>query len=257
MFFIVLDLINSYFQLRIAEESQPLLAFVCPFGKFVMRRVPQGWLAAGDHLNIETRIILQEIDRCAKIIDDTLLMPRTANEAYLMGSKICINAISRNFKFSQTKFKVAPVVQFAGLLLKAQPTGTVLIGPDPSRISDLLDLRSPTSKEELLSLLGLLATLNKWVPNLSVDNEPLHHLLRKNTHFSWAPDQETAMTKIKEAVKKHVYLSPFVPDLESFVFTDASTVGLGYILVQKSNLKGEVLWSIISCGSCSLTAAQS
>ena len=109
LFFIVMDLINSYFQLRIAEESQPLLAFVCPFGKYVMRRVPQGWLAAGDHLNIETRIILQGIDRCAKIIDDTLLMPRTANEAYLMGSKICINAISRNFKFSQTKFRVAPV----------------------------------------------------------------------------------------------------------------------------------------------------
>ena len=57
--------------------------------------------------------------------------------------------------------------------------------------------------------------------------------------------------------QKHVYLSPFVPDLESFVFTDASTVGLGYILVQKSNVKGEVLWLIISCGSCSLTAAQS
>ena len=42
LFFIVLDLLNSYFQLRIAEESQPLLAFVCPFGKFVMCRVPQG-----------------------------------------------------------------------------------------------------------------------------------------------------------------------------------------------------------------------
>ena len=71
---------------------------------------------------------------------------------------------------------MAPVVKFAGLLLRAQPTGTVLIGPDPTRISDLLDLRSPTNKEQLLSLLGLLATLNKWVPNLSVNNEPLPHL---------------------------------------------------------------------------------
>ena len=94
MFFIVLDLINSYFQLRIAKESQHLLSFVCPFGKFVMCCVPQGWVCAGNHLNIETCVILHGIDRAAKIIDDTLLMPRTANEAYLMGSKICINAIS-------------------------------------------------------------------------------------------------------------------------------------------------------------------
>ena len=93
-FFIVLDLINSYFQLCIAEESQHLLSFICPFGKFVMCPIPQGWLCAGDHLNIETHVILNGIDRAAKIIDDTLLMPRTANEAYVMGSKICVNAIS-------------------------------------------------------------------------------------------------------------------------------------------------------------------
>ena len=67
--------------------------------------------------------------------------------------------------------------------------------------------------------MGLLATLNKWVPNLSVDNEPLRLLSKKYTHFSWSPDHERAMMKIKEAVKKHVYLSPFVPDLESFFFT--------------------------------------
>ena len=39
-FFIVLDLINSYFQLRIAKESQHLLRFVSSIGKFVMCRVP-------------------------------------------------------------------------------------------------------------------------------------------------------------------------------------------------------------------------
>ena len=82
LFFIVMDLINSYFQLRIAEASQPLLAFICPFGKFVMTRVPQGWIASGDHLNIQTRILLQGLERCAKIVDNTILMPRTAVEAY-------------------------------------------------------------------------------------------------------------------------------------------------------------------------------
>ena len=79
------------------------------------------------------------------------------------------------------------MVQFAGLLLKAQPNGNVLIGPDPSRIFDLLNLRSPSSKEGLLSLLGLLATLNKWVPNLSVDNAPLRNLSRKNVNLAWGP----------------------------------------------------------------------
>ena len=183
-------------------------------------------------------------------------MPRTANEAYLMGSKICINAISRNFKFSPLKFKVAPVVKFAGLLLRAQPSGNVLIGPDPDRISELLVLQSPTNKEQLLSLLGLLATLNKWVPNLSVKNEPLQHLARKNAQFLWSPDHEKVMMKIKDVVRNHIFLSPFEPTKDSFVFTDAATNGLGYILVQKSNQKGSVIWLIISCGSCSLTPAQ-
>ena len=85
------------------------------------------------------------------------------------------------------KFKVSPVVKFAGLLLKAQPSGNVLIGPDPSRISDLLNLKSPTNKDQLLSLLGLLATLNKWIPKLSIENEPLRHLARKNAQFLTFP----------------------------------------------------------------------
>merc|ERR1712106_239841 len=72
LFFIVMDLINSYFQLRISKESQPLLAFICPYGKFIMQRVPQGWVSSGDHLNIETRILLQGLERSAKIVDDTI-----------------------------------------------------------------------------------------------------------------------------------------------------------------------------------------
>ena len=172
---------------------------------------------------------------------------------------------------------MASEVHFAGLLLSAQFDGNVLIRPDSARIFGLVNLRSPSTKEELLSLLGLLATLNRWVPNLSVTNAPLHNLSKKNVTFVWGPDQELAMQSIKTAVKEHVFLSPFDPSLESFIFTDASTVGPGYVLVQKTDVRkcqscrenskvkcdkcviiqGEVQWTIISCVSCGLTSAQS
>ena len=44
------------------------------------------------------------------------------------------------------------------------------------------------------------------------------------------------------------------------MFTDAATNGLGYILVQRESVKVNQerngIWSIITCGSCSLTPAQ-
>ena len=79
-------------------------------------------------------------------------------------------------------------------------------------------------------------------------------------NFLNSPDHEKVMTKIKKAVENYIHLSPFDPTKDSFVFTDAATNGLGYILFQKESVKvnqeGTVIWSIIACGSCSLTPAQ-
>ena len=56
--YVQIDLIQAYFQLRVAEESVHLLVFICPYSKYAMLCVPMGWTSSSDYLNIETRCLL-------------------------------------------------------------------------------------------------------------------------------------------------------------------------------------------------------
>ena len=58
------------------------------------------------------------------------------------------------------------------------------------RVEKLLAMPTPFNKEDVLSLLGLLATLMLWIPNLSVATDPIRDLIKKNVHYLWTPEQE-------------------------------------------------------------------
>ena len=62
------------------------------------------------------------------------------------------------------------------------------------------------------------------------------------------------MNDIRQAVHDHLPLCPFDPQTQSFIFTDASTSGLGYILIQVAKDKS---FGVISCGSTGLTPDES
>ena len=108
--FISFDLIQAYYQLRVAEESIHLMVFLCPWGKFCMACLPMGWTGSGDYLHITTRALLSGMDRAINIFGDLLLQPHSGTEAYQLGAKILCQAIQRNLKFSKTEFQVSPEV---------------------------------------------------------------------------------------------------------------------------------------------------
>ena len=182
--FLKFDLVQAYFQLRVAEESVHLLVFIYPWGKYAMLRMPMGWTSSGDYLNIETRCLLSGLDRSIKIFDDLLLQPQSRSKACQLCAKVLSQAIAKNLKFSVSKFRVAPSVTFSGLLLTAKPNGDVDIKPDRKRIEKLLDMPIPRCKEDALSLLGLLGTLMLWLPSLLLTTDLIRSLIRKHTHIS-------------------------------------------------------------------------
>ena len=65
---------------------------------------------------------------------------------------------------------------FAGLDLSTNSSGRVTICPDKKRIEALHQLQTPGSRKGVQSLLGLLSTFNKWVPELSLKDKPIREL---------------------------------------------------------------------------------
>ena len=155
-------------------------------------------------------------------------------------------------KFSLSKFQIAPCLTFCGLKLQTNPDGNVDIKPDQSRIDKILNLPIPQNKEGVQSLLGLLGTLTLWFPKLSLATEPIRALIRKDVKYLWTPDHSKCLENIKDTMKQLLTLSPFDPKRSSFIFTDASKQGIGFVLMQSE--KDE--WYFIRCSSSTLTPAQ-
>ena len=78
-------------------------------------------------------------------------------------------------------------------------------------------------------------------------------LLKQNVPFLWTADTERSFQKIKSMMSDQCNLSSFHMDWWTELITDASYLGLGFVLIQRDD-NGK--WHLIWCGSCSLTSAQ-
>ena len=62
---------------------------------------------------------------------------------------------------------------------------------------------------------------------------PLYHLLQKNVPFAWGPSQQDSFDRIKQLFKHDNVLQHYDPNAELMLETDASSYGLGAVLMQR------------------------
>ena len=78
--------------------------------------------------------------------------------------------------------------------------------PDPAKVSAIQDMPKPTSKKELMILLGFLSYLSKFLPRLSDVVQPLRELTTKHAQFLWSHQHDRAFQEVKELVVHHPVL---------------------------------------------------
>ncbi|GFS05246.1 transposon Ty3-I Gag-Pol polyprotein [Elysia marginata] len=74
--------------------------------------------------------------------------------------------------------------------------------------------------------------LGKFIPNLSQEDQPLRQLLKAENIFQWEDRQEKAFDKLKDLCVKAPVLQYFDVNKPVEVHCDASSTGLGAVLVQ-------------------------
>lgn len=90
----------------------------------------------------------------------------------------------------------------------------------------------PRSKQELMSLLGFIHYLAKFLPHLAQVSQPLRDLTTQNVQFVWSPTHNRAFTKVKHLVSNHLVLKYYDINEEVTLQCDASEKGLGATLLQ-------------------------
>ena len=92
----------------------------------------------------------------------------------------------------------------------------------------------PGTRKDLKSFLGLAQTLAHFVPDLSQQTDPMRQLLRKNVAWLWTPDMDKAFEATKKILTGPMVLRTFDPTAKTNLITDASRIGLGFVLLQET-----------------------
>nr|XP_018627142.2 uncharacterized mitochondrial protein AtMg00860-like [Nicotiana tomentosiformis] len=69
---------------------------------------------------------------------------------------------------------------------------------DPKKIKSIRGLPPPKSKKEIMSLLGRLNYISRFIAQLTTTCEPIFKLLKKDAAIKWTEECQEAFDKMKE-----------------------------------------------------------
>ena len=141
--------------------------------------------------------------------------------------------------------------------------------PDPKKVNAIAKMDPPCDLTSLRSFLGLCNTFAHWLPDLSHTAKPLRELLKKGRAYVWLDCHQQSFDKLKELLTSDLCLSPFDPAKKSYLVSDASKTGIGFLLLQGADVsdqrekgkptkekvdltKKRLIW----CGSAALSQTQ-
>ena len=226
--FTKLDCNQGFHQIPLSVESQELTTFITPFGRFCYQRLPFGISSGPEIFHREMTHILAGIQGVICDIDDILVGGRGQKEhderlrEVLKRLKQAGLTLNEKCEFSTDQ------VKFLGHIVSARG-----IAIDPSKVEAITKFPAPEGVPELRRLLGMVNHVAKFAPNLAELTKPLRDLLKKDSEWIWGPDQEEAFKKLKTLLSSAPLLHHYNPGTPTMVSSDASSYGLGGVLMQK------------------------
>jgi hypothetical protein len=232
MIYLDFDLVNAFHQILLGPITSSLLSIQTPWGQFQPKFMPEGIGPASFKLQAVVQEIFQDFDEWTIVIFDNLLVLATDyDDAYRKCEMILDRCISRNvfLKFSKTWLGF-PEVNFFGYVCNKQ--GYRL---SDDRKNALNEIPFPKNVKQMQSFLGTALFFKSFIPHFSSLTASLHDMTHKS--FNWNPDSwQVDYVKVFDDLKNALLGATMLnfPDynLIWILRTDASTFGIGAVLLQ-------------------------
>ena len=222
-----LDANSGFWQIPLEKSSRLLTTFIAPTGRYCFNKLPFGISSAPEHFQKRMSAILCGLEGVVCQMDDVLVFGKDQPEhdsrltEVLKRIEATLNPDKCEFRKNKLKF-LGHVIDNNG------------ITADPDKTSAIREMRTPTNVLELRRFMGMVNQMGKFSAKLATLTQPLRELLSKKNTWLWGATQDHAFDQVKAEISKPTTLALYNPAADSKISADASSYGLGAVLLQKT-----------------------
>ena len=243
--FATLDLSSGYHQVEIEHDHRPRTAFTAgPCGFFQWTRMPFGLKNAPALFQrlMERVLSTLHMRSCLVYLDDIIVFGRSVEELNTRLEEVFEKVSAAGLKLKAQKCSLfQQKLKYLGHIVSDRG-----VECDPEMVAPVQQWKKPENVKDLQSFLGFCNFYRRFIKGFATIAEPLTSLLgckpkkgkqksevvRSAKEWSWGPRQDEAFESLKRALVSPPLLS--YPDFSKpfLVRCDASTSGLGAVLLQ-------------------------
>ena len=229
-YFTSLDLTSGYHQVLISEEDRPKTAFRTPWGHYQFKVLIEGLTNAPATFQSVMNSIFHPFLRRFVVVflDDILIYSKTAEEHQQHVRLVLETLRQQKFYVCESKSSFAnSETRFLGHVVSAEG-----IRPDPKKVASVQEWPVPKNVHDVRSFMGLVNYFRKFIKDFATLAAPLTDLTRAKHLWAWTDRCEQVFLALKHCLTDAPLLVS--PDVSKpyEVVTDASTVGIGAVLLQ-------------------------
>ncbi|KAK7926171.1 hypothetical protein WMY93_008481 [Mugilogobius chulae] len=236
--FTKLDLRNAYHLVRIREGDEWKTAFNTPSGHYEYLVMPFGLTNAPAVFQALVNDVLRDmLNKFVFVYLDDILIFSPDIKTHVQQVRQVLQRLLQHqlfVKAEKCEFH-SPSVSFLGFII-----GHNFIQMDPEKVSAVTEWPTPSDRKQLQRFLGFANFYRRFIRNFSMIAAPLHALTSAKSKFQWNPQAQQAFQRLKTCFTTAPILA--MPDTtrQFIVEVDASEVGVGGVLSQRSPVDNKV-----------------
>lgn len=178
-YFSCLDANSGYHQIPLDERTSKICTFYLPFGRYRFLRLPFGISCAPEIFQQSMSQVFDGLPGVLVYIDNILVWGSSKQEHDERLTAVLKAAEKAGLTFNTQKCRFGvKEVKFLGDVI-----GRTGISPDPKLIKSLVKMPTPTSKNDVQRMLGVLNYFGTFVPRLSERTTLLRELIKSRSAF--------------------------------------------------------------------------